>query len=156
MMHHTILTCHVKKDWVDYNQHMNDAAYARVFSLAVEKLMNKIGIDQSFRHTYEYSIFTLETHICYLKEAREGESLRITFQLLDHDEKRLHVFFTMYNKDSEEVATSEQMLMGMDMKQGRPSPFPSPIAQKTEDMANKQTDLPYPKRAGRQIGIRQK
>lgn len=156
MMHHTILTCHVKKDWVDYNQHMNDAAYARVFSLAVEKLMNKIGIDQSFRHTYEYSIFTLETHICYLKEAREGESLRITFQLLDHDEKRLHVFFTMYNKDSEEVATSEQMLMGMDMKQGRPSPFPSSIAQKTEDMANKQTDLPYPKRAGRQIGIRQK
>src|SRR5690625_5707805 len=82
-MDNVILTCDVKADWVDYNGHMNDAEYARVFSLAVEQLMNKLGIDESFRNTYDYSIFTLETHICYLAEAHERETLQTTVQLLE-------------------------------------------------------------------------
>lgn len=155
-MDNVILTCDVKADWVDYNGHMNDAEYARVFSLSVEQLMNKIGIDESFRNEHDYSIFTLETHICYLAEAHEGETLKTTVQLLDHDEKRLHVFFTMYNKDGDELATSEQMLMGMDMKEGRPAPFPATIGEHIQHMADEQKELPYPKKAGSQIGIRRK
>jgi|SRR5690625_202797 len=155
-MDNVILTCDVKADWVDYNGHMNDAEYARVFSLAVEQLMNKLGIDESFRNTYDYSIFTLETHICYLAEAHERETLQTTVQLLDHDEKRIHVFFTMHNKDAKEIATSEQMLMGMDLKEERPASFPTSIKQQIQKIAHEQKDLPYPEKAGSQIGIRRK
>ncbi|MDZ7851712.1 MAG: thioesterase family protein [Halomonas sp.] len=32
----TLLETRVRPEWVDYNGHMNDAEYARVFSLAVD------------------------------------------------------------------------------------------------------------------------
>lgn len=155
-MEEKIMNCTVKDEWVDYNGHLNDAEYARIFSLAVEELMIKIGIDESFRNEYSYSIFTLETHLCYLAEANQGEKLDVDLQLLDHDSKRMHVFFLMRNKDGDLVATSEQMLMGMDMKEGRPGEFPEGIYKQIEIIAEKQKGMPTPKQAGRTIGIRRR
>ncbi|ASK61890.1 3-hydroxyacyl-CoA dehydrogenase [Virgibacillus phasianinus] len=146
----------VRPEWVDYNGHMNDAEYSRVFSLAVDQLMNEIGIDENFREQQQYSIFTLETHLCYLAEANEGESLGISVQLLDSDTKRLHVFFVMEDEEGKRLATSEQMLMGMDMKEGRPAPFPAPVASKVSNLASTQENQPIPDEAGRKIGIRKK
>ena len=150
------LICDVKAEWLDYNGHMNDAEYARVFSHAVEELMITIGIDEAFRQEFKYSIFTLETHICYLAEAHKGETLSVSYHLLDHDEKRLHVFFTMQNSSGEELATSEQMLMGMDMKAGRPGSFPELMKQKIETIVKEQADLSVPQKVGSKIGIRRK
>lgn len=155
-MEKQILNCDVKSDWVDYNAHMNDTEYARVFSMAVDCLMDEIGIDNTFRDEHAYSIFTLETHICYLAEAYEGEQLTVTLQVLDHDQKRIHLFFTMKNKAGKRLATSEQMLMGMDMKMGKPAVFPEQVKQSIEQIAKQQINMPYPEQAGRKIGIRRK
>lgn len=155
-MEEKIMTCIVKNEWVDYNGHLNDAEYARIFSLAVEELMVKIGIDETFREKQSYSIFTLETHLCYLAEASEGEKLNINLQLLDYDSKRMHIFFTMKNEENDMVATSEQMLMGMDMKEGRPGEFPKSIHEQIETIAEKQKDMSIPEQVGRTIGIRRR
>ncbi|WP_077212176.1 thioesterase family protein [Bacillus dakarensis] len=149
-----LLQDYVRHDWIDYNGHMTDHAYALVFSLAVDKLMVDLGIDEAFREEHQYSIYTLETHLCYLQEAHKDEELHVDIQLLDYDSKRMHAFFTMFNADGAPLATSEQMLMGMDMKEGRPSPFPSSIQAAIENLGNSQQDLPKPKQAGRVIGIR--
>ncbi|ASN03894.1 thioesterase family protein [Virgibacillus necropolis] len=152
----TLMSVNVRPEWVDYNGHMNDAEYARVFSIAVDQLMNKIGIDESFRDEQHYSIFTLETHLCYLAEAHQDEPLQVTVQLLDQDAKRLHVFFVMENREGKRLATSEQMLMGMDMKEGRPAPFPSQIESKVSALAEAQKNKPVPDEAGKKIAIRKK
>jgi acyl-CoA thioester hydrolase len=144
----------VHPEWVDYNGHMNDAAFAYVFSIAVDYLMESLGIDADFRGQHQYSVYTLETHLCYLAQAHEGEPLKVTVQLLDHDIKRLHVFFVMENDNRERLATSEQMLMGMDMKAGRPAPFPSPIDAAVKKWAQEHKEKPVPPEAGRKIGIR--
>lgn len=144
----------VRSEWVDYNGHMNDAEYAKVFSLAVEAFMNYIGLDENGRKTHAYTIFTLETHLCYLLEASEGEELAITIQLLDVDDKRLHVFFSMKNSEGKVVATSEQMLMGIDTDKGKAGPFPTPVAVVIEKSAKADEALETPKQAGRTIGIR--
>lgn len=144
----------VQSDWVDYNGHMNDAAYAKVFSMAADEFIEAIGLDARARKNYSYTIFTLETHLCYLKEAHKGELLNLEVQLLDSDAKRLHVFFTMENVAGESVATSEQMLMGMDSEQGKPAPFPQPVAVVVEQMQKEHKELDLPKQAGRTIGIR--
>ena len=39
----------VAGDWIDYNGHMNDAAYALVFSRSVDALMDRIGLDAAAR-----------------------------------------------------------------------------------------------------------
>lgn len=144
----------VQPDWVDYNGHMNDAAYAKVFSLAADGFIEAIGLDAEARKQYSYTIFTLETHLCYLKEAHDGELLSVSHQLLDSDAKRLHVFLKMENEAGDIVATSEQMLMGMDSEQGKPAPFPEPVAQAVENIKTEHTELDLPKQAGRTIGIR--
>lgn len=156
MKDNVLMKEHVRPEWVDYNGHMNDAEYSRVFSIAVDRLMNEIGIDENFRNREKYSIYTLETHLCYLAEALVDEPLQVTVQLLDHDSKRLHVFFVMENNEGKRLATSEQMLMGMDMKEGRPAPFPSTIESKVAEIAKAQENYPAPDEAGRKIGIRKK
>ncbi|WP_408010123.1 thioesterase family protein [Pseudalkalibacillus sp. A8] len=144
----------VHKAWVDYNGHMNDAAYAAVFSHAVDHFMVYIGLDEKAREMYRYTIFTLETHLCYLKEAHENEEIYVSVQILDADAKRIHPFFVMKNKNDQIVATSEQMLMGIDMEAGRAAPFPEPIAQKVAELRKAHHSLEKPKQAGRQIGIK--
>nr|WP_289109931.1 thioesterase family protein [uncultured Halomonas sp.] len=115
-----ILESRVASNWVDYNGHMNDAEYARVFSLAVEALMEHVGLDEPGRTRHCYTIYTLETHLCYRREAHEGQPLSVELTLLDRDTKRLHVFFKLHDAEGNLLATSEQMLMGMDSDSGRP------------------------------------
>ncbi|MFD2657633.1 thioesterase family protein [Gracilibacillus thailandensis] len=147
---------YVHHDWVDYNGHMNDAAYAKVFSLAVDAFIDEIGLDPQAREKYSYTIFTLETHLCYLQEAHQGQQLTVNVQLLDVDAKRLHIIFTMKNTKDDVLATSEQMLMGMDTDQQRPAPFPEDVAVKVETIWNEHKLLEAPKQAGRIIGIKRK
>lgn len=155
-MEKEIITTKVKQEWVDYNHHMNDAEYARVFSMALDAWMVQLGMDQAFIQTEQYTIFTLETHICYLKEAHLDEPLTLHLQLLDHDEKRLHVFLVMKNANGDRVATSEQMLMGIDTAVGRPDAFPAVIATEIASLAKDQAAMETPKEVGRTIGIRRK
>lgn len=147
---------HVRAEWVDYNGHMNDAEYARVFSLAVDAFMDFIQLDAAGRERFNYTIFTLETHLCYLKEANENEALQVTAQLIDVDEKRLHIFFTLTDSTGDLVATSEQMLMGMDSQEGRPAPFPAPVQSIIDEIWKEDESKETPKQVGRLIGIRRK
>ena len=72
--------------------------------------------------------------------------------LLDSDAKRLHVLFTLTNADGDTLATSEQMLMGIDVASGRPAPFPEPVVARVEVLPKAGDE--WPKAAGRRIGIR--
>ena len=151
-----LLTVTVGPDWIDYNGHMNDSAYAVVFSMAVDQLMVNLGIDEAFRERMRYSIYTLETHLCYLQEAHKDQVLQVDLQLLDYDSKRLHVFFTLKNEQGDRLATSEQMLMGMDTESGRPAPFPAAIATTIDEFGQAHQHLEKPNEAGRKIGIHRK
>ena len=147
-----LLEVSVAPEWVDYNGHMNDAEYARVFSLALEALMDAIGLDEAGRARHGYTIYTLETHLCYRREAHEGQPLSVEVTVLDRDAKRLHVFLTMHDSEGTLLATSEQMLMGIDSDAGRPAPFPEAVAGVIETLpAAAKGD--WPELAGRRIGL---
>src|SRR5699024_7750108 len=155
-MEKTIYSCQVIEDWVDYNGHLNDAEYARIFSLSVDAFMKEIGITDEFRETNAYSMFTLETHVCYLDEMNLDEKVDVQVQLLDQDANRTYVMFTMRNAQGDRTATSEQMLMGMDMNEHRPAPFPETVQANVDKLAADQKDMEAPKEAGKTIGIRRK
>lgn len=144
----------VQPDWVDYNGHMNDAAYATVISRGIDALMDWLGIDAAFRAEHRYTLYTLELHIRYLREAHEGQALVVAVRLIDHDAKRLHVLMTLRDGgDDTEVATGEVMLMGMDQGAGRPAPFPAPIAERVDRLWRDHGCRERPDAAGAAIGI---
>ena len=66
----------VEPDWVDYNGHMTEAAFLTAFGWASDKFFRYIGIDEDYRGA-GHSLYTVETHINYLREASLGEPLRI-------------------------------------------------------------------------------
>lgn len=151
-----ILEDKVRKDWIDYNGHMNDAEYVRAFSWGVDRLMNLIGIDEQFREQQNYTIFTMESHVCYLAEMSLDEAFAIHLQIIDYDEKRVHVFYELFGEDGKRAATSEQMLMGIDQGTGRAAAFPGDVFTKVKQLADAHTPDEQPKEIGSVIGIRRK
>ncbi|MEN1966627.1 thioesterase family protein [Lentibacillus sp. N15] len=144
----------VPKDWIDYNGHMNDAAYARAFSWSVDRFMKWIGITDDFREQTQYTIFTMENHICYLDEMNYGESFEIHMQVIDYDDKRVHLFYELIGENKKYAATCEQMLMGIDQTAGKAAPFPDAIFTRVKELAKQHTLEEKPKIVGRVIGIR--
>ena len=103
----------VAGDWIDYNGHMNDAAYALVFSRSVDALMDRIGLDAAARKRTGQSLFTVKMMLHYFREAREGEALTVDCRLIEHDDKRIRVWLEMFDAGGERLAASEQLLLSV-------------------------------------------
>ncbi len=72
--------------------------------------------------------------------------------VLDRDAKRLHAFFEMRDSEGTLLATSEQMLMGIDREAGRPAPFPEAVATAIATLPSAAAEA-WPEAAGRRIGL---
>jgi acyl-CoA thioester hydrolase len=147
----------VLPQWVDYNGHMSESCYLLVFGDNSDAFFRYIGIDEAYRDLGGHSLYTVETHLHNLCEASEGEPLRLSLQLLDVDEKRLHIFHAMYHGTSGALlATAEQMLLHVNMAQGRSAPMPAELYQRVLAIRAAHARLPVPPQVGHAIGIRRK
>lgn len=116
----------VGPEWVDYNGHMGDFAYAMAFSQAVTGFMEGLGLDASYREQTGATLYTLDMRIGYRKECHEGDALTISLFVLRSDAKRLHVYLEMVNSGGECLAWSEQVLMHVSRASGQPKAAPFP------------------------------
>lgn len=143
----------VPPEWVDYNGHMSESRYLEAVGDNSDAFFRLIGIDDAYRASGR-SLYTVETHLRHLGEAALGDRLRCTLQLLDHDEKRVHVFHRVFAEaDGTLLATAEQMLLHVDMRAARASPIPLPVREKLADIVRAHVSLGRPEGAGRSIGI---
>ena len=85
----------------------------------------------------------------------KGDELRVTTQILDMDEKRLHIFHRMYLIDSNDlVSTNELMILGVNLSKRRVSPFAEKVAANLDRIMLSQKSIPHPPQVGQSIGIR--
>ena len=82
-----VLEIRVAPVWIDYNGHMNDAAYARVFSLAVDALMDRVGLGAAARAATGRTLYTLQIMLHYVREAKLGDTLAVAARVLELDSK---------------------------------------------------------------------
>jgi carnitine 3-dehydrogenase len=136
--------------WIDYNGHMTESRYLFAASETTDAFLRHIGADVSYVGT-GYSYYTAETHIMHLGEAKLGDALTGTVQILHADEKRLHTFVRIL-RDGTPVATLEQMCLHVDMKAGKTTPAPQSILDRLLPIATAHKALDWPKDAGRAIG----
>ena len=143
----------VEPDWVDYNGHMSEWAFLTAFGWASDKLFRYIGIDEDYRAA-GHSLFTVETHLNYLKEASLGDPLRFTTQVLGVDARRVHFFHAMEHAGTGELlCTTEQMLLHLDTDAGATTPILSGPAAALAAIADAHADLPVPPQVGRVMGL---
>ena len=77
----------VIKEWIDYNGHLNDANYLVIFTKASDALQNHLGLTLEHIQNTGETLFTVETHLAYVQEIGLGETVTITTQMLETDNK---------------------------------------------------------------------
>ena len=144
----------VEPQWIDYNNHLNVAFYSLLFDRAVDECFALLGIGEEYVRSRKASLFTAEAHIGYRRELSIGEKVRMTLQLLDFDEKRLHYFMEMrHAQDGWLAATSEHMSLHVDMTQRRVAAFPEDVLATLGLMKAAHSRLAFPEGAGRRIAM---
>ena len=140
--------------WIDYNGHMTESRYLFAASETSDAFLRLIGADMDYVAN-GHSYYTAETHIMHLGEAKLGDRLTGTIQILSSDEKRIHAFIRIQRGD-EVVASLEQMFLHVDMKAGRACPAAPEVLAKLTPIAEAHKALPRPEAAGRYTGERRK
>ena len=138
--------------WIDYNGHMTESRYLFAASETTDPFLRLIGADLDYVKA-GHSYYTAETHIMHLGEARLGDHLTGTLQVLAADEKRLHIFITLLCGDVA-VATVEQMCLHVHMATGKTCAAAPAVLARLMPIAQAHAGLPRPASVGRFTGQR--
>jgi acyl-CoA thioester hydrolase len=100
------------------------------------------------------SHFAAEVHTFYMRELTLGDTVRVTLQLIDFDEKRLHFYMEIrHAREGWVAATSENLALHVDMATRKVRPFPDDILTNLTVMKATHARLARPSGLGRVIGI---
>ena len=114
----------VKKEWVDYNNHMNMAYYVLIFDQALEVALEKFKMGESAAKDFNRSTMVVETNTKYLSELKQGEEIDIHMTYFDHDKKRLHIKMEMIEKGKKKIsATIEWISLYIDLSHRKVTEF---------------------------------
>ena len=103
-------TFEVKKEWVDYNNHMNMAYYVLIFDQAWEVALEKFKMGGTAAKDNNRSTMVVETNTKYLNEVKEGEKVSINVTYFDHDKKRLHLKMEMISQKTNKLSASMEWI----------------------------------------------
>ena len=142
----------VEPQWIDYNGHLNMAYYNVLFDRAVDEAFEMLGVGVSYLKRSNHSTMTAEAHVRYLREIHEGAPVRVHFQLLDYDAKRMHYFEELVHAEEGWLsATSENMSLHIDMAAKKVAPWPADVVKRFAQMKAAHARLPIPDSVGRKI-----
>ena len=116
----------VREEWLDAYGHLNEAYYLVPFSNATWVLQDRFGIGVEYFKQTGGAIYTVETHIRYVKEVRAPALLELETMIFDSDAKRLRFGHVMLVND-EERATFECVTLHFDSHSNRTAPLPEDV-----------------------------
>jgi len=105
---------------------LNEAYYLVPFSNATWKLQDLFGIGTAYFDRTGGALYTVETHLRYLKEVRAPAVFDIESLIVDVAPKKLH-FAHVMKVDGIERATFECLALHFDSKAGRTAAFPDDV-----------------------------
>jgi acyl-CoA thioester hydrolase len=147
----------VEPAWVDYNGHLNMAYYNVLFDRAVDEVYELWGVGEPYVTKQRHSFFTVEVHLRYLRELHVDDPVRVTFQLLDFDSKRVHYFEQLFHaSDGFVSATSENLALHVNLDSRKTAPFPDDVTRRLTQMQLSHAKLPQPEATGARISMRRR
>ena len=147
-------TMRIEPGWLDYNGHLNMAYYHVLFDRAVDEAFEPVGLGPDYLQQSNASYFVAEIHTVYRRELKGSDAVRVTLQLIDYDDKRLHFYEEIrHAAEGWVAATSENLSLHVDMRARKVVPFPDRILDNLAVMKAAHGRLPRPEALGRVIGI---
>ena len=146
----------VIKEWIDYNGHLNDAYYLVIFTKATDRLQDYLGLTLEHIKSTGETLFTVESHLAYIQEIGLGETVTITTQVLETDNKRIRIFHRMFNDDNELLATVEMLFLCYNLLAKKVTNFSDMMMQSLAKIEADQVQAPWPDSAGKGIALKRK
>jgi acyl-CoA thioester hydrolase len=147
----------IQPEWIDYNGHVRDAYYALIVSVAIDALMDRIGLDEGYRAATGCTIYTLEMHLNYLKEVHQSDTAAVSLRIIAADHKRIHAAFEITRSGKAGVAaTAEVMLLHVrqESDQVASQPFPPQVSRAIAQLQAQSATLPAEGPGSRRMELR--
>ena len=147
----------VQPEWIDEFGHVNVAHYITICDMANWAFWNLLNAPKEMedRDGHEYAI--LENHVCYLDELALGEEIRVTTQLLSHDDKRFIVFHKVWKVSNGALsATNEVKFLGFNLNSRGVQPWSDAVLAKLSEIQTAHDQLATPEEAGQGIMLKKK
>ena len=115
----------IKKEWTDYNGHMNVAYYVLIFDqYGSEELMTLFKMGEESAKLTKKSTMVVESHITYNQEVQEGDEVDVNLIFCDHDKKRILYKLEMIHSEKKYLAsTIEVLALYVDLKERKIAEF---------------------------------
>tara|TARA_B100000378_G_scaffold276493_1_gene274541 strand:+ start:820 stop:1281 length:462 start_codon:yes stop_codon:yes gene_type:complete len=114
----------VKKEWTDYNGHLNVAYYVHVFDIAADVMLDNFKMGGESAKKDKRTTFVAEMHTNYYQEVKLGEEVETHITYVDHDKKRIQYKLSMFHKEKKYLtATNEVLSLYVDLDQRKVTEF---------------------------------
>ena len=117
-------TTAIKPEWIDYNHHLNDAAYAQVLTLANEEFLDHIELGVDYRNQTGASLYTVDLHISYQAEVHVDASLNARTVISELGTKKMRVRTELVRNDGVVAAVGTILYLHYDSNIKGVTPFP--------------------------------
>jgi acyl-CoA thioester hydrolase len=145
----------IRPEWIDYNGHVRDAYYDLIASHAVDSLMDRLGIDASYREQTSCTLYTVEMHTHYLREIGAHDIVEVSVRILGSDRKRIHAALELVCEGSSDTAASCEVML-LHIRQSptsRTAPFPEKIAAAIAELERTTAAMPASGPGSRRIEL---
>src|SRR5262249_24309292 len=132
----------------------HDAGNAIVLSEANEALHAYLGLSAGYQAETGRAMYTVESHIRYLAEAKRGDVIEAESLLVSADAKRMRLHTLLRRGDGVPVATGEYLYRPVDQAVGEVTAMPPDRWLAVDALLSTHAPLDRPGHLGRGIGAR--
>ena len=145
----------VKKEWIDYNGHMNVAYYTLSFDNALDDFLEtKLTIGPTFVNKEKKGPYSLQANYHYLDELRLHDKFFVKVYIIDSDNKKIHLVLEMINfKTKKQVAVCETLLINVDLNIRKSVIYSPDVVEKIKKYKAKCSDIKLPSQVGKNLKI---
>jgi acyl-CoA thioester hydrolase len=119
----------VTGDYIDANGHMNVLHYLDWGSQGAEALVERAGVDDTYRSQRRMGLFTVQHHLAYYGELRMGDKFSVHARVLDRNDKTVHLMTFLLDRSAGRLSnTLEILLVHVDLDTRRATDLPADIA----------------------------
>lgn len=144
----------IEPAWIDFNGHLNMGYYTVLFDRGADQAYEGLGFGPDYAAARRLTTYTAEFHVRYIRELHEGDRVRVSFRMIDHDDKRFHAWQELWHEDGWLAATGEGVALHVDMTGPKVVPMPEDILARVAAMQRAHAALPLPEGLGRRITLK--
>ena len=145
----------VKKDWIDYNGHMNVAYYTLAFDNTLDDFLETIlEIGPTFVKKENQGPYSLQANYHYLEELRLGDKFFAKIYIMDSDKKKIHIVLEMIDLNTKrQVAVCETLLINVDLNIRKSVNYGPDVIKRIAQYQAKCSEIKLPLQVGKNLKI---